>query len=53
MLHGSEEVSITGMSHTVASSRHVPLAQGRNCISEDHFQRCEAGSDPRFRAVSI
>jgi hypothetical protein len=53
MLHGSEEVSAIGMSQTVASSRQVPLAQGRYCISQDHFQRCEFGSDPRFRAVLI
>ena len=53
MLHGLEEVSIIGMSHTVASSRHVPLAQGRYCISKDYFQRRELGADPWFRAVSI
>jgi hypothetical protein len=53
MLHGSEENSIIGMSHTFASSRHAPLAQGCYCIPKGHFQRCEPGSDPRFRAVSI
>jgi hypothetical protein len=53
MLRGSEEISIIGMSHAVASSRHVPLAQGCCCMPKDHFQWCEPGSDPRFRAVSI
>jgi hypothetical protein len=53
MLHGSEEISIIGMSHAVAFSRHVPLAQGSYCIPKGRFQWCEPGSDPRFRAVSI
>jgi hypothetical protein len=53
MLRGSEEISISRMSHTDASSRHVPIAQGCHCTSEDHFQMYDPGSDARFRAVSI
>jgi len=53
MLHRSNEVSIIGMSHTVASSRYLRFARSGYDILRDCFQRYDSGSNPRYRAGSI